>query len=211
MVDSGSFVTIANCSKAFPEHEVQPSAASIAGVKYSNASGGDIINRGQVIITHMLDDGSELDVPFQDGDVQVPIISVKDFVTKGSIVKFKKQGGTIRLPTGKIMRFLENLGVYFICLNVLGGDLADDDDDGNPVPVVASIDHPKLDKNEHEPSIVATPDRAIKALAVEDLAHLDSAMDSDPPPPNDTCRDACCRRGLIRRPGRKSSFTRLAP
>ena len=116
----------------------------------------------------MLDDGSEIDVPFQDGDVQVPIISVKDFVTKGSIVTFKKQGGTIRLPTGKIMRCVEKLGEHFICLNVLGGDLADDD--GNPVPVVASIDHPTLDKNEHEPYIVATPDRAIQALAVEDLA-----------------------------------------
>ena len=209
MVDSGSFVTIANCSKAFPGHVVKPSAGSIAGVKYSNASGGDIMNRGQVIVTHILDDGSELDVPFQDGDVQVPIISVKDFVHKGSIVKFKKQGGTIRLPTGKIMRFVEKLGVYFICLNVLGDALADDD--GNPIPVIASIDHPKLDKNEHEPSVVATLDRSIQALAVEDLAHIGSSLDSVPPPPDDTCRDACCRRGMIRRPGRKSSFTRPAP
>ena len=86
MVDSGSFVTIANCPKVFPGHVVQPSAASAAHVKYSDASGGDIWNRGEVVITHILDEMNEIDIPFQDGDVKVPIISVKDFVKKGSIV-----------------------------------------------------------------------------------------------------------------------------
>ena len=57
MVDSGSFVTIADCAKAFPGHTVQPSAASKTGVSYSNASGGDIPNRGEIIVTHRLDDG----------------------------------------------------------------------------------------------------------------------------------------------------------
>ena len=95
MVDSGWFVTIANCAKAFPGHRNRPSAGSKSGVSYSNASGGDIPNRGKIIATHQLADGSELDVPFQDGDVQVPIISVKDFVHKESVVKSKNDGGTV--------------------------------------------------------------------------------------------------------------------
>ena len=123
MVDSGSFVTIANCSKHFPGHRVRPSAGSKSGISYSNASGGDIPNRGEITVTHQLDNGTELDIPFQDGDVQVPIISVKDFVRKSSVVKFKHNGGTIRLPSGSRMTFVEKFGVYFICLNVTSGDL----------------------------------------------------------------------------------------
>ena len=104
MVDSGSFVTKANCAKSFPGHTVRPSIGSRNGVAYSNASGGDIPNRGEIVVTHQLDDNSELDIPFQDGDVQVPIISVKDFVRKNSIVKFKRNGGTIKLPSGTILK-----------------------------------------------------------------------------------------------------------
>ena len=123
MVDSGSFVTIANCGKHFgAEHQIRPSVASRAGVKYSDASGGDIPNRGEAIITHILDDGSELDIPFQDGNVQVPIMSVKDYVHVGSVVKFRKNGGVIRLPSGKRMVFQEKHGVYFFCLNIVVKD-----------------------------------------------------------------------------------------
>ena len=125
MVDSGSSVTIANCAKVFHGHNVKPSAGSRNGVKYSDASGGDIPNRGEVIVTHRVDDGTEIDIPFQDGDVQVPIISVKDFVHTGSVVKFKRNGGTIRLPGGSIMRFLEKCGVYFVCLNIVSGTIND--------------------------------------------------------------------------------------
>ena len=105
VVDSGSFVTIANCAQHFgSDHEVRPGAGSRAGVKFSNASGGDIPSRGEAIITRLLEDGSEINIPFQDGDVQVPIMLVKDFVHVGSAVKFKKGGGTIRLPSGKLIR-----------------------------------------------------------------------------------------------------------
>ena len=117
MIGSGSFVTIADCKKAFgPGTTVRPSAGSMFGAKYSNASGGDIVNRGETIVTHILENGDELDIPFQDADVQVPIISVKDFVRKGSVVKFKRHGGSIKLPSGTVVRFQEKHGVYFLCL-----------------------------------------------------------------------------------------------
>ena len=117
MVDSGSTVTIADCEKSVgPGTVVRPSAGSRSGAKYSNASGGDIVNRGETTVTHRLENGDELDIPFQDADVQVPIISVKDFVRKGSVVKFRKRGGSIKLPSGTIVRFQEKHGVYFLCL-----------------------------------------------------------------------------------------------
>ena len=145
MVDSGSFVTIANCAKVSPGHTVRPSAGSIAGVKYSDASGGDIINRGEVTVTHVLEDGTEIDVPFQDGDVKVPIISVKDFVRKGSIVKFKHDGGSIRLPTGTTMRFVEKFGVYFICLTVVDGAYVDGDNNRISAVKLEDADHAAAD------------------------------------------------------------------
>ena len=70
-----------------------------------------IANRGEIAVTHVLEDGTETDVPFQDGDVKVPIISVKDFVHKGSAVKFKGCGGTIKLPSGAVIKFVEKFGV----------------------------------------------------------------------------------------------------
>ena len=126
MVDSGSFVTIANCAKAFGKrYKISPSPGSIAGVKYANASGGEIKNRGQTVVVHHLPDGSTLNIPFQDADVQCPIISVKDFVKVGSIVKFKNSGGIIKLPDKRTLPFLERHGVYYILLD-LGDDFGDD-------------------------------------------------------------------------------------
>ena len=141
MVDSGSFVTIANCGNAFKGHKVEPSVGSRNGVKYSNASGGDIPNRGEVVITHRMEDGTEIDIPFQDGDVQVPIISVKDFVHKRSVVKFKRNGGSIRLPSGTRMQFLEKCGVYFICLNIISGTHDGDTTNTTDDNVVATVNN----------------------------------------------------------------------
>ena len=123
MVDSGSFVTIANCRKHFgPEFKVKPSAGSRNSQVYSNASGGEIKNRGETTVIHVLDDGSNVEIPFQDADVAVPIISVKDFVVKDSVVKFKQRGGTIKLPDGRQLGFQERHGVYFILLNIVPPD-----------------------------------------------------------------------------------------
>ena len=201
MVDSGSFVTIANCAKVFPGHTVHPSPGSIAGVKYSNASGGDIANRGQVTISHRMNNGTEIDVPFQDGDVQVPIISVKDFVHNKSVVKFKKREGTIKLPTGSILQFVEKFGVYFICLNVVSGVFPDGD--GN-------LDSPMISTNDVDHTFALdTLDRAIQALATEDLSHLDA--DVTIPPPPDPCDEGRCRHHCCSRGRRQSSFTRPVP
>ena len=186
MVDSGSFVTIANCSKHFPGHRVLPSHGSKTGVTYCNASGGDIPNRGETTVTHLLDNGSEIDIPFQDGDVQIPILSVKDFVRKDSVVRFKHNGGTIKLPSGSRMTFVEKYGVYFICLNVTSGNI-----DGNH------------SSEQHLNSIHAI-ERAIDVLDPKHLAVEDAVAAIPPPPDVDQKRCGCCR------PKRRSGFARPA-
>ena len=128
MIDSGSAVTIANCAKHFgTKYKVVPGEASRNGMKYSNASGGEIINRGETLIPHKMPDGTTLWIPFQDADVQCPIISVRDYAKIGSIVKFKRDGGSIKMTDGRVLRFQERCGVYWTLLDL--GDVADDEDD----------------------------------------------------------------------------------
>ena len=92
-------------------------------MKYANASGGEIANRGEATIRHRMTDGSILEIPFQDADVQCPMISVRDYVTIGSVVKFRRDGGSIKMPDGRALRFQERAGVYWTLL-----DLGFDDD-----------------------------------------------------------------------------------
>ena len=47
MMDSGSTVNVANCSKTFPRHKVRSSKGSRRGTRYMNASGGFIWNEGE--------------------------------------------------------------------------------------------------------------------------------------------------------------------
>ena len=140
-MDNGSFVTIANCQKHFgPDFKVKPSEGSKNGQTYSNASGGEIRNRGETTLVHMLEDGSTVEIPVQDADVQVPILSVKDFVVKGSVVKFRLHGGTIRLPDGRRLAFHERHGVYFICLNIVPP--ADEDIEKNLCGAMCDCERP---------------------------------------------------------------------
>ena len=44
------------------------------------------------------------------------------------MVKFKNEGGIIKLPDGRVMQFQEKHGVYFILLD-LGVDLVNEDDE----------------------------------------------------------------------------------
>ena len=52
VADTSSSVTMANCKKTIPNHEIRPSKGSRKGLTYMAASGGRIRNEGQVTITH---------------------------------------------------------------------------------------------------------------------------------------------------------------
>ena len=154
-----------------------------------------------------------LEPPFKYIESSAPD-SVKDFVHKKTRVKFKDLGGTMKLPTGSILPFVEKFGVYFIGLNVV-----DPVDSNSPDTLLTSsldVDTSPAISDKNTEMAIDVLDHAIKALAVEDLSHLN--VDAVPDVPlgfnsqcGDGCRDPGCRRGLVRRPNRKSSFTRPVP
>ena len=59
----------------------------------------------------------------QNAKVNCPILSVKYFTNKGCRVLFRRGGGVIAFPDGRRIPFIERLGVFFVCLNVLPPDL----------------------------------------------------------------------------------------
>ena len=118
MMDSGSTVDVANCEEAFPLHTIVSSKAQRNGVVYTNASGGGIENEGEIEIVHLDEDGHEVPLTIQHAKVHCPILSVRRWAKRGSIISFRKGGGLIKMPDGRLMPFVEKHGVYFIRLRV---------------------------------------------------------------------------------------------
>ena len=105
------------------------------GVKYYNASGGEIPNEGEITLTHRDERQGDFDFTFQNAKVHCPILSVKKMVRQGCRVSFRKGGGTIRYSDGRKIRFVERLGVFFVALNVIDPDLARNAEAfGRPIP-----------------------------------------------------------------------------
>ena len=120
MLDSGSEPTVANCELAFPDHPIQPSEGQRRGVKYVSATGGTVPNEGQVCITHRDPHLGDFDFVFQHAKVHVPIISVRHMVKDHKCrVIFYEDGGVIKYPDGRRLKFIMKSGVFFMLLNVV--------------------------------------------------------------------------------------------
>ena len=117
IVDSGSVPNVANCTKHFPGSQVRRSPGQDKGVKYVNASGGEIPNQGEADISHYDDKGVRYDFTFQHADVQYPILSVRYLVKLGCKVNFREHGGVAKYPDGRRLRFLCKKGVLFVMLD----------------------------------------------------------------------------------------------
>ena len=120
-VDSGTVATVANASKAFPKHAVEPSPDSKkkCGLRCSRRGGGLMPNRGQVSLNVRTENGIEIpDMKWQDAPVNMPILSMKCFAKKGSRFTFHDTGGHIRLPCGRKIPFYLVNCVYLIKLIV---------------------------------------------------------------------------------------------
>ena len=64
-------------------------------------------------------DSQNITVPFQDMDVELPIISVRKCVKSGKDVRFYEGGGELRdRRTGKTIHIHELDGTYFIRMKV---------------------------------------------------------------------------------------------
>ena len=102
---------------------------------------------------------------------------------------------------------MERFGVYFVCLNVVSGsaDLVDAIVDTDERESINTIDRAIQILDPVKPTIVDGP--------VTSTTDVVGRVRFDLPPPclDEHCRDRCCRRGLVKRPGRKSSFTRPEP
>ena len=88
------------------------------GVIYPNASGGGIENEGEIHIAHLDEDGYEVPVVIQHAKQNCPMLSVRRWAKRGSVISFRKGGGLIKMPDGRLMPFVEKHGVYFIKLRV---------------------------------------------------------------------------------------------
>ena len=95
MVDSGSEPTVADAKKHFPGHAVVPSKHQ--GRKYSCANGSEIVNAGQVHITHRDVKHGDFEFTCENAPVHCPILSVRQLVEVGCSVTFKGKGGYINI------------------------------------------------------------------------------------------------------------------
>ena len=128
LMDSGSTINAAWIEKHFPAYAklVKPTAASEAGDFATTAGGQRLYNKGRCVVKATVD-GQPLDVAFKDMETEVPILSVRKMVQKGNDVRFRQLGGTIKNhSTGKILKFYEHQGVYFIKLKISDPSLLDD-------------------------------------------------------------------------------------
>jgi hypothetical protein len=121
LMDSGSTVNAAWIEKHFPGYlsRVTETPASRRGDSATTACGKKLINKGRCII-HATAQGESFAIAFKDMETELPILSVRKIVKKGcNDVRFKQGGGSIRnRQSGKVVKFFEHEGVYFIKLKI---------------------------------------------------------------------------------------------
>ena len=120
LMDSGSTINVAKVRKHFPAYvnHVIPSRGSMNGETATTACGKSLRNNGKCIISGM-SDSQKIRIPFQDMDVELPIISVRKCVKSGKDVRFFEEGGELRdRNTGKTIKIFEIDGTYFIKMKV---------------------------------------------------------------------------------------------
>ena len=120
LMDSGSTINVAKIHKHFKQYAnfVVPSKGSKTGETATTASGHKIKNRGKCMI-HGVMDGHDISAPFQDMDVELPILSVQKCVRAGNDVSFTEDGGEMRnRRTGKVIQIHQVDGVYFVKMKV---------------------------------------------------------------------------------------------
>ena len=120
LVDSGATISAASIDTQFPaySHLVEETDASRRGSGATTASGQKLVNKGRCVV-HGSAQGTDLNMAFKDMEIEVPILSVRKMVKKGNDVNFEKGGGTIvNRSTGRVLRFYEHDGVYFLKVKV---------------------------------------------------------------------------------------------
>ena len=126
LMDSGSTINVAKIKKHFPMYAglVIPSTGSVSGETATTACGKRLVNRGKCRIKGA-SDNQELIIPFQDMDVELPIVSVRKCVKSGKDVSFFEGGGELKdRATGRTIRIHEIDGTYFMKMKVHDPEVA---------------------------------------------------------------------------------------
>ena len=76
LVDSGSYVKIANRDSHFPRSKLRPSSLQSRGVISVAASATEITMSEEIIVQTYTNKGEKAKIVLQNGDVQMPILSV---------------------------------------------------------------------------------------------------------------------------------------
>ena len=124
LVDSGSTINAAWIEKHFPQYAkmIHSTEASRRGDTATTACGMELKNKGRCAVHGTVDD-LPFSVAFKDMEVELPILSVRKMVRRNNDVRFSGKGGTIRNKnTGRVLKFYEHEGVYFLKLKVNGPD-----------------------------------------------------------------------------------------
>ena len=88
-------------------------------MKYRCAGGAEIANEGEVTVKAVDANGTPMPtIVFQHAKIGMPILSVRKLAKKGAKVEFEHGGGTIKLPNGDTIPFVQRHGVYFVRLFV---------------------------------------------------------------------------------------------
>ena len=115
LVDSGAGISCANKRKHFPGARPIPSTRNVI---LTTANGHRLRGRGEFCIDALTSEGHKTKNNFVDADVEMPILSVSQICEgKRNDVGFDDEGGAItNLKSGRVTRFIERQGVYFLVL-----------------------------------------------------------------------------------------------
>ena len=115
LVDSGAGRSCAKRKEHFPNTRTDLKSSS---VRMATASGQELKSRGCFKLNLLSSEGNPLTQTFEDADVDMPIMSVTELASNGSLgsdVVFRKHDGAIvDVETNATSKFVRRKGVYFM-------------------------------------------------------------------------------------------------
>ena len=120
LIDTGATVHAADSEIHFRDYagHVKQTPASRRGDGAVTAGGHLLENRGKFTVK-ALADGQDVENPFVDMKVQMPILAVKKMIKKGTKMLIEEDGGTLfNSRTNQRLNFLEHSGLWFMKLKV---------------------------------------------------------------------------------------------
>ena len=121
LVDSGSTLNAAHIAKHFKRYvgHIVASRAQAMGESATTAGGHKLVNEGRCRIEATVN-GEAFPIPFQNMQVDVPIISVRKFMKNGYDFHFSEEdGGFMRCRlNGKVFKLIEAEGAFWIKMKI---------------------------------------------------------------------------------------------